>query len=621
MFLSVLQSEPSRRTPRIRQLATLFLLLSVFATASNLLVRWSEYVTVLWPCNGLTLGVLLLAPKRHWKSYLGVAFAVDLTTNLIFAGGDPALLCVLVSMCNTFEILLAASLLSRILPAVRDLRQSEQLAKFLAVGVLLSPAIASFLAWQLSLRFGNPNQLVSYGGWLGADVLGIGTMTPLVLAFSYEDPLRRRSWQEVVGLFSLIVLVTLLAFGQNRYLLIFAIAPFLQFAGYRLGLVGSACGLLIVSVLGGSLTSFGLGPMNFMQHASVDEHIQAFQLFIGFSILMLYGTEVMTNRNKALQDAVVHSESRFRLLAETSRDIIVLSDLLGHFLYVSPAVTDMLGWAPEGLVAKTFIDIVHPDDLSTLVDLLGSGRTGTSQSGVFRCQRTDGTYCWVETTIGPYQETSSDKCAGLVSVMRDATQRIAAEEELRAAYEVATTLASVDGLTGIANRRRLDDVLEQECRRAARERSQISFLLFDVDHFKAYNDIYGHLAGDDCLRQIAKAAFEVLHRPIDLIARFGGEEFAVVLPSTNSAGCLEIAEKIRLAIEMKSIPHIGNPHKIITVSLGCSTTIAGDLLSSTCIIEAADQALYKAKISGRNQVRSSSLGCSPASPDTVAHLS
>jgi diguanylate cyclase (GGDEF)-like protein/PAS domain S-box-containing protein len=615
MFISGLQSDPSRPSPRVRQLVALFLLLGTVAVGSNLLVHWSEYVTVLWPCSGLTLGVLLLAPRRHWTSYISVAFVVDLATNIVFSSGDPVVLSVLVSLCNTVEILLAASLLTRVLPAVRDLRQFQQLVKFLAIGVILAPAIASFLAWRLSLSFGNPDLLVGYGGWLGADVLGMGTMTPLVLAFSYEEPLRRRSWQEVSGLLILIVMVTLLAFGQNRYLLIFAIAPFLQFAGWRLGLVGSACGLIIVSILGGCLTSFGLGPMHFMPNASVAEHIQAFQFFIGFSILMLYGTEVMTHRNNALQEAVVRSEGRFRLLAETSRDIILLSDLEGRCMYVSPAVTEILGWSPERLVSKTYEELVHPDDLENIVSLMDTGRIGKSRSGVFRCRRLDGTYRWIETTIGPYQDANQNQTAGLVSVMRDVSRRVAAEEELKAAYETARALATVDGLTGIANRRRLDEVLDQECRRAGRDGSEISFLLFDVDHFKAYNDIYGHLAGDDCLRQIAKAAQEIIKRPADLIARFGGEEFAVILPSTSAEGCREIAEEIRLAITMKALLHRGNPAGIVTVSLGCATMIPNDVISSTCLIEGADQALYKAKSSGRNRVRSSSLGSSPISKD------
>jgi len=186
--------------------------------------------------------------------------------------------------------------------------------------------------------------------------------------------------------------------------------------------------------------------------------------------------------------------------------------------------------------------------------------------------------------------------------VRDISSRKAAEEDLEKAFRLVENLASLDGLTEIANRRRLDHVLEHEWRLAVRTGTDISLLLIDVDHFKPYNDLYGHLAGDDCLRRLAKVVMEMVSRPSDLVARYGGEEFAVVLPNTPEDGARQVAGRIRAAIHALAMPHEGNSHGVVTVSIGCATQNphAGSRLDG--LIDAADHALYRAKHAGRNAV-------------------
>ncbi|TYQ30093.1 diguanylate cyclase domain-containing protein [Pseudanabaena sp. UWO310] len=188
----------------------------------------------------------------------------------------------------------------------------------------------------------------------------------------------------------------------------------------------------------------------------------------------------------------------------------------------------------------------------------------------------------------------------------------AAYQELAAAYhelEVAKieleALSHRDGLTGIANRRYFDTVLEKEWSAAYREKKCLSLILFDIDYFKKYNDTYGHLAGDDCLRQIATAAAQVIRRPRDTLARYGGEEFAVILPDTNSSGAEFCATKILTAIESLDISHTSSPiYPYVTASLGIST-ISPHLQAFTSqqLIKEADLALYEAKREGRNRAR------------------
>jgi diguanylate cyclase (GGDEF)-like protein len=164
-------------------------------------------------------------------------------------------------------------------------------------------------------------------------------------------------------------------------------------------------------------------------------------------------------------------------------------------------------------------------------------------------------------------------------------------------------MSMIDGLTGIANRRRFDDHMDQELRRAIRNKLPISLLLMDIDDFKAYNDTYGHARGDDCLRAVAQEIRNHLRRPSDLVARYGGEEFAVVLPDTPLEHAIALAEKIRLGIVAMNIPHAkARAASHVTVSIGAAVTTADKPLSKSQLIEAADAQLYASKRAGRNRV-------------------
>lgn len=163
-------------------------------------------------------------------------------------------------------------------------------------------------------------------------------------------------------------------------------------------------------------------------------------------------------------------------------------------------------------------------------------------------------------------------------------------------------LSSQDGLTGIPNRRQFDEMLNQEWNRMSREKLPMSVIILDVDHFKRYNDFYGHLAGDSCLRRVAEALADMLRRPADMIARYGGEEFAAILPGTNMEGAAIVAEGMRRIVAGLEIEHRDSPvHPAVTVSLGVSSVIPLPGCLPGDLMQAADQALYQAKQQGRNR--------------------
>lgn len=176
------------------------------------------------------------------------------------------------------------------------------------------------------------------------------------------------------------------------------------------------------------------------------------------------------------------------------------------------------------------------------------------------------------------------------------------EQRLAAANEQLLKLSCTDGLTGIANRRAFDERLAADWARAVRTRSDISVVIVDVDYFKRYNDHYGHLAGDDCLCAIADRVAGAVLRASDLSARYGGEEFVVLLPGNGQQGAAELAERLRRAVHDAALPHAASPFGQVTISVGAASMVPTLKDLPATLLTLADQALYKAKQAGRNQV-------------------
>lgn len=184
-----------------------------------------------------------------------------------------------------------------------------------------------------------------------------------------------------------------------------------------------------------------------------------------------------------------------------------------------------------------------------------------------------------------------------------AIQQAKLHHELKEANEQLKKIAFLDGLTQVANRRRFEQYLNQEWRRLAREQAPLSLIMGDIDYFKNFNDIYGHQAGDSCLRRVARILSQSVKRPADLVARYGGEEFAVILPGTDLAGAEKVAEDIRLAVRSRRIPHAGSAvESFVTMSLGAASYLPNPSQTPELLIRKADEALYQAKHQGRDRI-------------------
>lgn len=182
--------------------------------------------------------------------------------------------------------------------------------------------------------------------------------------------------------------------------------------------------------------------------------------------------------------------------------------------------------------------------------------------------------------------------------------RLKNQLELKRQRDLLTHLSNYDGLTGIQNRNRFNSYLEDEWQRAIRMKTSLSLLLLDIDCFKQFNDNYGHVAGDVCLRKIAQSIAQTLKRSIDMTARYGGEEFACILPDTDHAGAMQLAEQIRQIIIELAIPHeYSRAEPYVTVSIGVAVILPSSKQSPLALIEAADSKLYQAKKAGRNCIK------------------
>ncbi|WP_429527126.1 diguanylate cyclase [Pseudomonas frederiksbergensis] len=186
--------------------------------------------------------------------------------------------------------------------------------------------------------------------------------------------------------------------------------------------------------------------------------------------------------------------------------------------------------------------------------------------------------------------------------------RVRTHLTLKLQSDLLRSMAMMDGLTGVANRRKFDEDISADWRQCFREQKPLSLILADVDFFKRYNDRYGHQAGDGCLRSVARALSETVGRPYDLVARYGGEEFVCVLPKTDLSGAVEIAQRMQERVRALGIEHAASDvDRVVTISLGVATLIPAVDLEYQALVEAADKQLYKAKSAGRGRVCSASM--------------
>jgi diguanylate cyclase (GGDEF)-like protein/PAS domain S-box-containing protein len=558
---------------------------------------------LIWVANGVLLSYLLLAPRWRWPAYLAVGLAGQFCGALIVNGMHLKAVYFALGPLNVLEAAFAALLLrsrSAQLPRFTDLRY---LVRFLALAVVGAPVLTGVLyaagrgVWH-HFTYGQ-----AFSTWVLTDSLGIAVATPACIAI-----LRMRIGEWFRPGWNLLVPVALvsaaaLAFRYPQAPLLSVIFPLLLLVLLRLGLGWASVSLLLVAAVGNwTLAHLGIHAISVQGFELVDPALRL-RIFVISGTFMLYSVSVVMENLRAAKKRLHEIAALHRLVTANSRDIILLADLHGVPRYISEAVYPLTGWKPEETMNRGFTEVVHPTDLSVVEKLMTELRNGADTGTVeYRLLRRRGGFLWVEGSFRTVHDAARGLRTGILQVIRDISERKQTEEKLRAAYRVLEGLAAIDGLTGVANRRRFDEALSSEWRRGLRDHRPLSIVLLDVDLFKLYNDSYGHQRGDSCLKQIAESALDVVTRPGDLVARYGGEEFAIILPGTETPGAESVAREICRSLRARQITHCASPFGIVTVSAGHATVVPQLGQAPSDLIEVADRALYEAKRKGRNLV-------------------
>jgi diguanylate cyclase (GGDEF)-like protein/PAS domain S-box-containing protein len=317
----------------------------------------------------------------------------------------------------------------------------------------------------------------------------------------------------------------------------------------------------------------------------------------------IVGSVLDITQRKQMENELKESQEKYKRLILLSPDPILIHDG-NKILFVNDKAVSLLG-------AVSFTEIIG----QSIYDFIRTDFREITSSRVNQMFETKKHLSISELKIKNLQEQLIDIeiSSGFISykgkpaiqvIMRDITERKTFEQKLIETNETLRELSTVDGLTGIPNRRYFDYKFQEEWIRAARSSSKLALFMVDIDYFKTYNDTYGHQAGDDCLKKVAKTLQENLNRTDDFVARYGGEEFIVVLPNTDDKGASVVAEFLRKKVEEISIPHIGSEiSHCITISLGIASTIPRIDAGPHELIEMADKALYLAKKDGRNRFK------------------
>ncbi|MDP3777263.1 sensor domain-containing diguanylate cyclase [Methylotenera sp.] len=275
-----------------------------------------------------------------------------------------------------------------------------------------------------------------------------------------------------------------------------------------------------------------------------------------------------------------------------------------QFSYIGPQIEALLGWSPDSwLTVEDWASRMHPDDRAWVVDFcVAQSKAGTDHEADYRALTKDGQYIWIRDVVHVVRKENGE-VDSLIGFMFDITERKDTEQKLIELQKQLEELSFKDGLTGVFNRRMFDSVMEVEWANANRNRQPLSLIMLDIDYFKQYNDYYGHIQGDECLKRVANVLACVATRSRDFFARYGGEEFILVLPETDEAAAFKIAERCRNMIFKAQIPHEKSlVSQLLTISIGISTITPTRNDEAIKFIATVDKQLYVAKEKGRNSI-------------------
>lgn len=579
----------------------------ILCVAGNLLTYNHQHIAVVWAANGVLTAFLLLSSSGSWKWLLLAAWIGNLAAGLWLH--RPLLLGASIACANVTEAGSAAFLLRRVFAQASDLVSSRAMVSFLGLAVVMAPVASGLLAAAGYFAAYRVSVTGTFVQWIPSHSLGMAIFMPFVLALS--DPNLRRVFSSgriarTVGILLLVFVISIAIFEQTHFALRFIYLPLLMLVAVEAGILGAVVSILEISIVGAFYILRSHVPLWMERGASIPGHILLLQCAMLVLLISVVPFAAVLERQRQLQTCLRQQVEMYRLLADNSRDIVVLANLDGRRLYVSPAVQQTLGWSREEWTDRDSVEFMHPDDVPAFRRLLREMLRGKdSEEFRYRTLHKDGKYMWMEANLRVLPDKATGKPAAFVANIRDVSLRVDAEQKLAAAHHLVEMQAQRDSLTELANRRRFDDILEKEWRRGRRTGSPLTLLMVDIDRFKRINDTFGHRAGDACLRSLAAILGKFARRPGDAATRYGGDEFALLLPDVNEASAATIADSLCMKVREQAF-QIGVGRAIaLTVSVGIATQVPDQNTRADGLVEAADKALYAAKQEGRNRAAGS----------------
>lgn len=566
----------------------------------------------LWPLTGVQLGILL----PHWRSGAPRWLAQAAGPFGVIAGGIllhqqlwfPAAIAVI----STVEVWVAGSILSRGIATFEDLKSRRILLLFV-LGATIGPVTGAFVG-------AIPVTVLLHSSYTWnvtvaslSDSLGIGLLLPailFVLTGEYRNPLKiapRLKFGAPAMLF--FVLCSVAIFWQTSHPFLFLVFPPLILLVLALGLEGAVFGSFALTIIGFWATIHGHGPLWLSKVTSDEERLLLLQLFLWMSIATALPVGALLDERRRAEKETAEARRIYQILLENAEDMIILSSFEKQERFVSAASQRITGWTPEEFLAMGFLNIFHPDDRE-MAALVHESMMAGKREHTFRCRlaHKDGRWRWVEEYARTYLDEATGQALGYVGTVRDITALKSAEDAwmheidaLSHSKQELSQLARTDTLTGVQNRRAFDELIEDVIARARRGELQAALFMVDIDNFKLYNDRYGHQAGDDCLRKVSAVLRDHAERRQDAVARWGGEEFAVLLYGTDLAGARAVADEMLESLRALRMEHAGNPPGIVTMSMGVAMLTEEFLAEPSLWVQTADRALYVSKRSGRNR--------------------
>lgn len=585
---------------RAHDLARAAVLGTVYFSAACLAARYTRFeggVALIWIANAMLFADLRYRPEYSWAARciacgIGGGFATA-----FFGLGLQAVLPLMA--INIAEAVGGALLLRRLEPVPGHLSSLREIgALILVVGAVL-PALSAFPGALVAHTISGVPFWSNWTSWFAAHALGVCMVVPFLnLALNgdlngWAKQATRSEWTEAGCLILTVAATSAIVFSQKQLPLLFLPFAPMMLTVFRLGRLGAAVSILLLAIVGTILTLAGEGPVSLI-NGTAGRKVQFFQFYLVTAMLMTLPAAAELKRRKKLYSRLQQSSALYKVIADRTGDIILAVQLDGRIEYASPSIQTIGGYDPKEVRGRRAREIIFSEDVDLVAERQAEAIANPDQTFMteFRAVRFAGELGWFESHTRAIVDEEG-RVTGTVNIIREVSERKVKELDL-------TRAAETDPLTGLANRRALLAAYKRAVPAAFAQGKSVCIAVFDLDHFKQVNDGFGHDAGDSVLRSFAEALKSAV-RESDVVARFGGEEFAALLVGVGIEQAHQICDRVRTDFRMRAFTFDKGRVFHVTVSGGLSK-VTQPWTTLEMAVKSADVALYRAKAAGRDQL-------------------